>query len=44
VFVRGREIPSDAIEGGKDVDDDTFYIARAYVEVKSSFAVGLVTR
>ena len=42
VLVSGHEIPGNAIEAGKE-GDKTLYVARAYVEVKSSFTISSMT-
>ena len=42
VLVSGHEIPDNAIEAGKE-GDNTLYVARAYVEVKSSFTISSMT-
>lgn len=43
VLTNGHDIPDSAIEGGKE-GGNMLYIARAYVEVKLSFAISLMTR
>lgn len=43
VLTNGHNIPDRVIEGGRE-NDNTLFIARAYVEVKSSSVISSITR